>query len=94
MNPVLAQDLAEVLGEPAETSQFAREQRLRSAARVLGHTPPGAITATTVVGALGGDDEAEFRALVARIADDCRLQAIVSIARGGFAVRFGHRGAR
>jgi hypothetical protein len=93
MNPVLAPDLAGVLGEPADTSQLAREQRLRSAARLLDHAPAAAIPATTLVGVLAGDDERQFRARMARIADDCGLHATVAITRESFAVRFSHRGA-
>jgi hypothetical protein len=94
MNPILARDLAEVLGEPTDSFQLAREQRLRSAALLVSHGPDGAITTTTVVGVLGRDDEGQLRALVERIANDYGLEAAVTVKRGSFSARLGRGSAR
>ncbi len=62
------------------------ESQLRVAAAMFLH--PGEVTATTVVGQLRPDEQAQFDALVADIADAYGLDATLRVDDAGFAVRF------
>jgi hypothetical protein len=46
------------------------------------------MSATTVVGVLGRDDENAFQALVSEISDELELDARVRLHGGSFSVRF------
>jgi hypothetical protein len=68
------------------------EDQLRVAAKMLSHTAPGEVSAITVVGVLGQDDDLDaFNALVAQIEDELDLDAEVALHVGSFSVRFSPR---
>ena len=91
MNQSLADQFEEVLSEPARSGGLCCERALRVGARTLSRATRGEITATTVVGVLGADDLAPFRALVATIADEFDLDSRVRLHVGSFSVRFSRR---
>ena len=56
---------------------------------MLSHAPPGEVSATTVVGVLGQDEDLDaFNTLVAQIEDELDLDVQVALHVGSFSVRF------
>ena len=90
MNQTFARELHDVPG--TRTSNVCRglgcEPQLRVAAATLSCSSPDQITATTVIGILGQDDEPDVDALVADIADEFGLEARIRVHVGSFSVRF------
>jgi hypothetical protein len=91
MTPVLTRQLDDILGRPDARPTLKCESQLRVAAATLRHARPGEITATTVVGVLGRDDQDAFNTLLAEIASEHDLDARVRLHVGSYAVRFSRR---
>ena len=86
---MLTRQLREVLDEAALNDERECEQSLRVAAATLCKASPrGAITSTTVVGAVDTDEVDALSEMVSAIADEYGLQATVDVNSAGFVVRF------
>ena len=88
MNPSLAQQINDILGQPTPQCTLSCRDRLLVAARTLAHAPPYEMTATTVVMWLGRDDQEAFRGLVQDIADEYDLTAVIKTKLGSVSARF------
>jgi hypothetical protein len=88
LNPTLALQVTDILDQRPRRRELACEGALVVAARMLSGAAEYAMTATTVVGVLGGDDIDEFRSLVQDIAEEFDLDAEVRLKMGSFSVRF------
>jgi hypothetical protein len=88
LNPSLARELEDIVCQTTPREDLASAGPLLVAARTLSSAAASEMTATTVVGMLGLDDLAAFRALVQEIVDDFDLEATVKLQLGSFSVRF------
>jgi DNA-binding response OmpR family regulator len=69
-------------------AELVNEKPLRVAASTLSRARVEEMTATTVVGTLGRDDEELFRELVEEMAEEYALHASITLNNGSFSVRF------
>jgi hypothetical protein len=89
MNQLLTgQQLHGILAPSQTRGELSGESPLCVAANMLSDAHVDEMSATTVVGVLGRDDENAFRALVTEIADELDLDARVRLHGGSFSVRF------
>ena len=79
------------IASPQVRRGLSCESQLRVAANLLAHADVDEMSATTVVGVLGRDDENAFQALVTEISDALELDARVRLHVGSFSVRFTRR---
>lgn len=88
MNLSWMRELADILNVAPPPEELACTEQLLVAARMLNGGAADQMTATTVVGVLGGDDVDALRSLVDAIAQDFGLEASVRVRAGSFSVRF------
>lgn len=91
MNNLLTNQIQEVLSGSTRCAGLPCEGPLRVAAATLASAEADEISATTVVGVVGGDDLSTFRTLVADIAEEFDLDARVRAGVASFSVRFSRR---
>src|SRR5713101_9320651 len=91
MKPGLVRDIEEILQKPDTRDTLKAKGPLTVAASTLSAATVYEMTATTVVGVLGRDDEDAFRSLVKDICDEYDLEARVKIQGGSYSVRFSRR---
>src|SRR4051812_43315388 len=84
LNPTLALQVTDILDQKSRRAELACEGALVVAARMLSSADEYAMTATTVVGVLGGDNVDEFRSLVQDIAEEFEMDADVRLNMGSF----------
>ncbi len=91
MNTLLAQQLGDLLGEPAVARDALYEGPLRVAAGTLQRATQNEVSATTVVGIVGAEDVPAFESLVHQIADTYALDVEIRLRADAFSVRFSRR---
>jgi hypothetical protein len=90
MNQQLARQVREIVESHSEEccAGLGCEAQLRVAAATLADARLDMITATTVVGVLGQDDERKFEALITEIAREFGFEKQLRLRLGSFSVRF------
>src|ERR1700730_6289654 len=88
MNTALAREIESIFQERPAPSRLKAAASLEVAARTLSAAATHEMTATTVVGVLGSDDQDAFRSQVSAIAEEYGLEARVRLQVGSYSVRF------
>lgn len=93
MHPTLLRDIETMFQAPPAPAKLKSAAPLEIASSMLSSAAAHEMTATTVVGVLGGDDVDAFRALVAEISDEYGLEATLKLYQGSYSVRLSRPGS-
>ena len=88
MNTLLASQVGELLATPAPPREAPYESPLRVGAGTLQRAGADAVSATTILGIVGADDQSSFEALVDQIAREYEIEARIRWHGQSFSVRF------